>query len=384
MLRTAALCLLIGLLILVSGLAVFGSPDDEARLSSGERWSFNDIRVVKGMPLQAKSAVAIQFDDAGQAIIEVNARQAAMQDLPLLHLNFSGRSDVLALIVSWRNEASGGRLLYRRVGVSPGRSLWLDMSQERGWTSPAGTLAVILLGPPGGKVVLQSLEILPAVFPHSLYATLGEWRSFTPWQHSSINSHIGVTSPATTPLPVLAIMALFTVAVLVYLVGVFAFRKRLRFQWPVIGLLFLLGWLMLDFFWQGRLLRQAELTHDTLAGKTPAAKRQLGMDSDLYNLTRAVHDAIDGGDARILVSSASDYSGMRGAYYLYPQNVFWQRHAKSLPDPQYMQVGDYVLLLQPTPVIFDASGNHLRYGEMKRLKVRLLLSSDIGSLYQVI
>ncbi|WOJ92978.1 hypothetical protein R0135_14475 [Congregibacter variabilis] len=388
MLRTALLCFIVGLLIVIAGLAVVDSSQSKGGKASGESWSYQDMRVVKGLPRQAGKATAIQFDAAGQAIVEVSARQALMEDLPLLHLDFKERSDVLAMIVSWRSAATGERLQYRRIGVSPGRSFWLNMASEQSWTGAASTLAVIFLGPPGGSVVLESMEILPAVFPYSMYPTLADWATFVPWQHSSINSHIGASSIATTTLPVLAIAVILLAAVLVYLVAALVLKERLRFQWSVVGVIFLLSWIVLDFFWQGRLLRQAELTRETFAGKSPAEKRQAGGDRELYNLITAVHDAVDASDAsdaaRVLVSSASDYNGMRGAYYLYPKNVFWQRHAKILPDPKYLHSGDYVLLLQPSSVIYDTQNSYLRYGAMSRLKVKLLLSSDLGSLYQVI
>lgn len=384
MLRTAFLSFFLGLLVIFLGFLLRDSLSGHASQSLGEVWNPKDARVVNGLPLQAANAIAVELDGAGRAVIEVDGRQAVMKELPLLHLAFRGQPDVMAMIVGWRHADGGGKLFSRRVSVSPQGSLWLDMEQQRDWESRVDTLAIIFLGPPRGKVVVESIELLPSKFPGKLFATLSNWMAFTPWQHSSINSYIGVDASGTSLTPVLVAVGVWGMTSLVYLLATLIFAARVSFRWPVVGVLFVLSWIALDSLWQLKLFRQAELTRETFAGRTTVEKRQIGADGALYSFIDDAKKAIGDAKARIFVSSSSDYSGMRGAYYLYPRNVFWQRNRATLPDPEYIRPGDHVLLIRPAPAKFDSVNSFLRFGQKRSLKVKHVLSSEIGSLYLVI
>jgi len=257
------------------------------------------------------------------------------------------------------------------------------MEDSKGWSSSASALGVVFLGPPGGKVVLESMEILPSRFPYSIYTALEEATSFAPWQHSSINSYVRGGSVGSAPNPVFVSFTVFSVALLLYFALLLFFRMKLRFQWGVVAMVFLLSWAIPDILWQGRLLRQAGLTLDTFSGKSPVEKRQVGDDQELFRLMAAVHEAVDSPSARVFVSSSSDYKGMRSSYYLYPLNVFWQRNAKGILEQQSLHAGDYVLLLPPSPLRFDQSTGYLVSQPAFKLKVRPVLSSDLGLLYRV-
>jgi len=169
-----------------------------------------------------------------------------------------------------------------------------------------------------------------------------------------------------------------------YLLAVALSRKRIRFRWSVVGALTVLCWLALDWPWQSTLLHQGKATRETFAGKTNAEKRLAGSDSALFKFTRRVNDIVEKSDARVFISTSSDYRGMRGAYFLYPNNVHWDRYATTLPEPAYFEKGDFVVLFPPVQVGYDRNSGHLQYGDGKRLRAELLFSESSGALFRTL
>lgn len=385
MLRPAIACLLLASALL---LPLHAFPTDEsAGGTAHERrdWASRDFRVVNGTQVRTEAAAAtIRLDEQGRAVVEVDAGNLDLAALPLLHLRFGGRPDVSALIVAWRTPDSGARPRNLRIGVSPSRSFWLDMREYGDWSGRATAIAVILLGPPGSEVELASLSLSPAVFPATLFADIAQWTVFVPWTHASINSHLGLLTPGNAPYPAVVAALALAAGVVVYLIAVAVSRGRLPFRWSVVGAITFFCWLALDWPWQNKLLRQSEVTRGTLAGKTNTEKRQTGMDSAIFEFTRRVKDAIGGSDARVFIASTSDYRGMRGAYYLYPNNVYWKRHAKTLPEQKNFAAGDFVVLFPPVQVGYDRNSGHLQYGKGQRLRAELLFSEGSGALFRVL
>ena len=74
---------------------------------------------------------------------------------------------------------------------------------------------------------------------------------------------------------------------------------------------------------------------------------------------------------------------MRGAYYLYPFNVFWQRHGKELPRGKYIHRGDYIVVVQPAQTQFNAVTGMLLSPQRKPISAESILTRGLGSLYRV-
>jgi hypothetical protein len=55
--------------------------------------------------------------------------------------------------------------------------------------------------------------------------------------------------------------------------------------------------------------------------------------------------------------------GMRGAYYLYPYNVYWSMHSPEMPPFYFLRSGDYIVLIKPTTTHFNRHRNTLTTSE---------------------
>lgn len=383
MLRTALISLAIAMALLLSGYAVFDQLSAEAPATAAKTWTNRDMDVVVGLPVNAKGVAAVQLDKSGRGVVEIATHNLALADLPYLQLRFRGRPEVLAMIIGWRTEAGGRTIRNHRVGLSPGGELWLDMGDKRHWQGRATSLAVVLLGPPGGRVYLETISLRPRTIANSLRVHLDAWLTFVPWRQRSINAYIGILAPGKTAYPVVVLTLLFTIASVVYLASTRLRHTQSGFRWSVVGVIFTLCWIALDSLWQHRLMQQVNLTAETFAGKTREEKLLATIDNSLFRFTQQVHQAIRKKDARVFVNTTDDYLGMRGAYYLYPMNVFWERHARVLPASEYFERGDYIVLLNPALASLNSETGKLTYGTGQTLKVRAISSTNVGALLEV-
>ena len=258
------------------------------------------------------------------------------------------------------------------------------MSGASPWKGKLHSLGIVLLGTPGGEVSIERLALLPLTTSNLFPVILSSWTAFTPWEHASINSHEGIREPGhvSHPVPVAASLLLASTLVILILWRVLGRKPDLR--WNAVATLFLVFWIALDLVWQRNLLLRLQQTWNSYAGVEHSQKRTRGGDSELYHFIALVKERVGAPDGRVFVSSGNDYAGMRGAYYLYPLNVFWLRKLESLPPARYIQPGDYLVLIQPAREQLDRFSAELILKNGDKLAVKPLLSLPAGQLYRVL
>ena len=239
------------------------------------------------------------------------------------------------------------------------------------------------LGRPGNKIALTKVELLPAGLVYQLKTIYSNWTTFSAWRASSVNVYKGGGGTASSLLPVPVIATLMVLSLLFYALLLLVFQANLRFNWSVSAIIILICWLSLDLLWQGRLLRQIAETRVEFSNKTTQEQLAVGPDAELVEFITEVKQRLASADARIFVNSASDYLGMRGAYYLYPRNVYWKRKKSGLPRRKYLHSGDYIVLIEPTDIRFDPSTAMLTTPKNQFVRVDRILSLGAGSLFEV-
>ena len=182
-------------------------------------------------------------------------------------------------------------------------------------------------------------------------------------------------------------MPLFVAYFLLSLVGyaflLIVFRATVTFNWRVVALIFLACWISLDLSWQRRLLHQLADTYHTFSGKSTQEKLAVGPDAKLYNFIAQVKPLLAPTDARIFVSSNDNYLGQRGAYYLFPFNVYWSETWRAFPNSGYMHKGDYIVLIHPSTLRFDREHSRLLIRGGDTIAATLLLADRVGTVVQV-
>jgi hypothetical protein len=383
MFRMTVLSLLLGAVATIAGLYLFYGPPPAAGKLPAIAWNAATAHIESGTGTPAGQHLHLQLNDTGQAIIALPMPRVTSGHYPFLHLSFAGATENLTLIILWRTAQTGNEILEYRFRFNSRETLWLATHQFTGWQGDITSLGLVVQGQPGQGVIVKDISLLPPTLATQLKTISLGWTSFSPWNHLSINHHKGVRLGSSSFYPVPFIMAFCALSLLAHGLLFLLLRRKARFDWRVVAAIFLICWISLDLIWQGKLLRQLGETYESFSGKDTPGKLAAGLDSELVELMAVVKGRLESTDSRIFVGSKDDYLGMRGAYYLYPFNVFWQRHGPELPPGKYLHSGDYIVLVGPTQISFDPATNTLQAPQSIALSVEPIISRRMGSLFRV-
>jgi hypothetical protein len=378
------LSLLLALATLVAGIYLFNVISHQQGQRSPVTWSPDTIRMETGTGTVTTEGFEVELSEAGTAIFALPISPLDSDNYPALHLSFANSPTSVNLLVLWRTAATGKERVYRyMVPKDLRKSQWLATGEMPGWTGSITSLALVIIGPPGERITLTDASVFPTSLMQQLKTLTSDWTRHTSWQHYQVNFHLGVRSFDSSVYPVPVAITILALALIFYRLLLSLPSSTASFDWRVVGGIFLTCWISLDLLWQEKLLRQLEQTYNTFYGKDTREQLAVGPDAKLVSFVTAVNQQLASPDARIFVSSASDYLGMRGAYYLYPGNVYWKRNAPELPDIKYLHSGDYVVVIEPANTRFDSLTQSLLISGSRSLGVEPLLSHPMGKLFRV-
>ena len=355
-----------------------GVPDPEVL-----RYGADALEVGIGKGEATGEDIAITLDERGAGAVLVPVERASATGYPYLHVHAAVIAPEVAVTILWQRAGADGRMHRHEVRHGGFGSLWVSMEGVRGWRGGLRNLGVGLQGEPGSTVVLRSITLRPPSLRAFLGATLSEWTLFRPWQQASINAYTGSGTPGPAIYPTPAAAALLVLSLLVYGALWLLLRRRTALDWRVAAALGLTCWVVLDLPWQSRLWQQLGETRETFAGKTGNERRLAAPDGALYAFVSDVREAVADPASRVFLATGSDYLGVRGAYHLFPMNVFWRRHGPELPDPQFLRAGDYILVYAPRAVRYHSNEGVLRWPDGNEVAVDELMLRPNGGLFRV-
>ncbi len=345
-------------------------------------WDFSSGKVEVGSGNSVRQGWHLTLDERGQGVVVLPLPSLEAPLYPILRLQFSRQPAPNSLGVFWRTVQTGEQMAQYWIPGSLEKQLWMPMGGMSAWTGDLVELAVLIGGAPGDEFVIEAVELLPASPANQLMAFFSDWNSFVPWSPVSINYYKAARSAGVTLYPVPMIAALLVASLVAYGVSLLVFQS-MSFDWRVVSCIFIVCWLSLDLSWQEKLLRQLCSTYSQYSGKVSDAKRLVGPDAALAQFMSDVTQRITSADARVFVASKDDFSAMRGSYFLYPLNVFWQRFGPELPAAKYIRSGDYIVLINPTAVLFEPEDNTLLTPDMELVSVKFLGGGSLGDLFLV-
>lgn len=327
-----------------------------------------------------ESARRVTLTRNGAAIVDFSHAPFAAADYAYLHLSLREFGSPTRIVLAWKPSAAGAEPSSYTIETTERDSLWIATGELRGWEGTIANMGLFIVGQPEHTVRLDAFSLYRPALEYQLRALYSDLAAFVPWNRSSMNSHTGVRHVASFyPAPLFAGLLLACVAA--YLVLCIALRS-VRFQWQVIGLIVLGVWIALDMFWQHRLVTQAAETRKTFASKSTPEKLAVGPDAQLYAFIAAARAHITEANARVFSASSDDYTGLRGAYYLYPLNVFWSLEGPEIPKSHFLRSGDYIVFLNPYTAQFDPAAGLLTLPR-RQLRVETLVTRPAGTLVRV-
>ncbi|MEM9255102.1 MAG: hypothetical protein AAGA91_06625 [Pseudomonadota bacterium] len=324
----------------------------------------------------------VTLDARGSARLTFAAPPGTLSNYPFMYLALESTSTQIPLEATlfWQGQDGTESHPYA-VENRQLSDLWIATNELPGWGGDALTLTLALQGAPNSQVVVHTLSLHGSSLANQLRSIRSDWIAFVPWKRASMNSHTGVTKVSSYyPVPLMACVFMFSL--LAYLLLSAWRQRRVQADWRALGLIFLACWLALDLAWQKQLLHQVAATRVAFAGKSEEQKLASGPDAELYQLVRRMRDGLPP-EARVIVASSDDYTGLRSAYYLLPRNVYWSLRGPEMPPARYLQSGDYVLKLSPTELNYNSDTHSLLIPNAPAVSADLIIREGNGSLLRV-
>ncbi|MHA7815831.1 MAG: hypothetical protein ACX93N_05100 [Pseudohaliea sp.] len=295
---------------------------------------------------RGKGSVRVALDATGNALLTLPVAGVAADSHPTLSLCFAGPPpDRILLSAETADRAGAARLGV--LGSTRGGCATAYLGRAEGWSGALKAIRLGLGGEPHGVVELTSVSLNPPGVT-ALFANLAwAWTQVRSWALRANNVAVSAATDLVYAAPNVAVGAL---AILAAALALLLARLPGASRSGVLaaGLSVLCCWLLLDALWLHQQAFTAREAFDRYGPGRDGPRPVASDDAPYVRVAERVADALgDDHGSRILVASASDFAGMRTAYHLYPRNVYWRRDHE-LPEPRFLQQGDYLLLLAPT------------------------------------
>ena len=210
-----------------------------------------------------------------------------------------------------------------------------------------------------------------------------EWLTFEPWSGGSINSRNGGADAQDLPLP-FALAAVVGLALILYAALARWWRRLVGpFRRPIAAGIFVAAWFILDVPWQWNLARQADATFEQYAGKPWRERHLAAEDGALFGFIEQVRAKLPPPPVRVFMAADALYFRDRGAYHLYPYNVFFDPYRNTMPDASKLRPGDYLVVFRRKGVQFDAAQKKLRWDDNPPVDAELLFAESGGAAFAI-
>jgi hypothetical protein len=368
----AHLLLLLSFLFLVAIAVPAGAADSD--------WTTQKFTLQQGT---LGDDMALVADSAGRISFTVPTNGQLLEENPFLSLSLDGLPPKRAMIY-WRTGTADGQLA--QVEVAPpvvGTSTY-NLGNIRGWEGAVETLGITLQAAPDQPIKVRIVALSSPSLVDTLKVYSYNWSGHRGWLDSDINFITGTRAFNQPPYPVPYFAGLAAVALTLFGLAHLLRRRTRLFNWHIVGCIILCTWIVSDTFWQVRLWQQVSQTWDTFGGKTAGEKLLASEDAALVALARNARQRIPEPDARVFIASSVDVIGMLSAYYMSPLNTYWHRKGPELPTGDVFERGDYILMVRPLQVEYDARAGIVRRPGEAGLKVRQEYGSATGVLLKVI
>ena len=368
-------CLFLYLTLAATGSWRNGAPSHQ--------WSAREFTVKRGIAQLTPEGLVITAPDATRTVIIALDTELRARDYPLIAWEASNIPGSVQAMLLWYSDVDSTRVFQRNFVQEGGHLAPIFLAQERGWLGRIRGLALVLHGDFSEPIVVRSATAKTLSPPQVLGDRVREWLAFEPWNGASINNLSGGADVQELPLPAF-LAAAAALAALAY--AGLARLKPVVFG-PVLGAgvasMFVIAWLALDARWQWNLAHQVFSTYAQYAGKSWRERHLAAEDAQVFAFIEKVRAKLPGSPARVFMAAGAHYFRDRGAYHLYPNNVYFDPWADTMPAPSSVRSGDYIVVYLRQGVQYETGTQQLRWDNLQPVAADLVLSDPGAALFRV-
>jgi hypothetical protein len=376
-------CFAAALVALLAGYLYLTIPGAWFSSAAPKVYDAKALAVAVGNGVIDDDALAIAPADASGTIIITVTLALSAGDYRGVAWHVSGLPTGTEARLLWRSEFKPGRTFTLAIPLEADRLAPVVAARDPNWIGPLNGIALALRLPTAETVRVSDVTLDPLTIRSQLAGRFRDWTTFEPWSGASINTVVGGADLQELPLPVLlGLAAMLAVAATVAL-------ARWRPSWIGAGLplalavMFVAAWLALDARWQWNLARQVVVTGRTYAGLDWREKHVAAEDAPLFEFIEKVLPKLPPAGARVFMFADAHYFRGRGAYHLYPHNVFFDPFTNNLPSSAALHSGDYVVVYQRRGVQFDAALGMLRWEGSAPVAAEALVVEPGAALFRI-
>ncbi len=361
----------------------FAVPGPWVRSSEPVAFGVRDMQVSRGTGRVVGDELVVTATDGNDiAIVSVSSdlRSSDYATVAWFGIDFPEDAQLTML---WQSDVAPGIINAAPVRVESGRPQPVDLARNPKWIGRIKGLALALRGKLAQPIVLRGVVAKPMGAGEVLGDRVREWLAFEGWTGTSINTVTGGADIQGLPLPLLLACALAVAA------AVLALVRRLRPQWAganvllALAGLFLVAWWLQDARWTANLARQVRATQERYGGKSWEEKRLASDDGPLFAFVQKAESVLPRTPVRIFVVADAHYFRGRAAYHLYPNNVYFDPRANTMPPASALHRGDWMLVYQRRGVQYDAAQQRLRWDDTQTVPAELKLAGQGAALFEI-
>ena len=319
----------------------------------------NRFNLVRGRGHASEGAYVLEaLDSSHLGVLSTGVQAFAANSYPRVEWELQGANPgTVKLTFLWRTLAQPNRNFHVELEWQEGRVAAAELGASDGWSGTITGVALVVRGNLSQPLVVQSWTA-PSASAWIALAEIGrQWSAPFPFKGTTITLPFDAERDDYASLLIVVAVSQGLAICGYYLLA----RHR---RWPrdsrVLWAIFLIGWLMLDVRWQADLWRQLAQTMRQFAGKTTEEKHLAADDHTLFELMRQVNDVLPTPPVRILFLADNLALRTRGAFFLYPQNVYHDpTRVSRAPNPEQVRSGDYVLLFWYSGLTYERGQQRL-------------------------
>ena len=380
-LRAAALLFAAALALCLVGYLALSVPASWFPSATPREWPASELRLARGEGSLVKDELVVTALDAtGMAVVSLNTdfRSADYRAVAWIVADFPETADVRLL---WRTDHQPAKLNSAPLTTAYGHVLPETLARDSNWTGRISGIALSIQGSLPQPVRIRGVIAKPMGAVELLRDRINEWRAFEGWAGTSINTLSGGADAQDLPLPALLAGAIVLAALAWYAL---ARRRGFAAALPAaLALLFVAGWLVQDARWTANLAWQVRETGARYAGKDWRERRLAAEDGPLFAFIEKARAKLPDKPARVFMVADADYFRGRGAYHLYPHNVYFEPYQNVMPSPSALHAGDYLVVYQRRGVQYDAAEQKLRWDGGAPVDAEVLLVERGAALFRI-